>query len=593
MSPTGVLSAVLGLALFVYVVREAGVTEIREGIAKVGWGFAAILALSGYRFAVRALAWTRCVDGAGPLTFRDAMQATLAGDALGNITPLGLIVSEPTKVLLVTSGTKSQALAGLAVENLFYTLSVAIMLAIGLVALFVRFDAPLAWWLVSGAALSALVLVLVIAHGILWRRVRITGGMLDWLARHVRRARWLDAWLSQLRAVETRIHELYPRSRTGVVPLVLLHASFHAAAVAEVYVTLALIGGRAPTLLDALLLESANRFITVVFKFVPLRVGVDEAGTGAFAELLQMGTTTGVTLAIVRKARMVFWLIVGIGNLTRRGLSVRAVLRQEHRFVRGMTGSLESPTVRAATLHTSTSTDTVVAIMARSPQSETASIKTRLAVAVPDARDRLDLHAAFIADEVERCRGLTGAVLRVAHTPEGGPGGFAPLGVADRELVVQRGADLGERERHLFEDLFGEGFQKAIIIGSDLPTLPEGHLREAIDRIDTPTTVVVGPSEDGGYYLLGLMAPPPVTALPDLFTNIRWSTASALHDTVAAADRCGVRVQFVAAWYDVDDESGLARLRHDLAQPDHAARAPATAAVLKRIFAKQDLERQV
>lgn len=585
-SPTGILSVVLGLALFVYVVREAGVTEIREGIARVGWGFTAIVALSGYRFAVRALAWTRCVKGAGRLTFRDAIQATVAGDALGNITPLGLIISEPAKVLLVTSDTRSQALAGLAVENLFYTLSVAVMFAVGLVALFVRFDAPLAWWLVAGAALSVLVLVLLFAHGVLWRRVRIAGGTLDWLGRYVLRSRWLDNWLSQLRAIETRMHELYPRSRTGLVPLALLHVSFHAAAVAEVYVTLALINGRAPTVLDALLLESANRFITVVFKFIPLRVGVDEAGTGAFAELLQVGTTTGVALAIVRKARMVFWLIVGIGNLTRRGLSVRAVLRHKDRYVGGMTGGLESPAARATNLRTSASADTVVAIMARSPRDEMASIKTRLAVAVPDARDRLDLYTAFIADEVARCRGLAGTALRVAHTPEGGPSGFAELGIAGDELMAQRGHGLGERERHLFEDLFGAGYRKAIIIGSDLPTLPEGLLREAIDRLDNPNTVVLGPSEDGGYYLLGLMAPLSAAALPDLFTNIRWSTASALDDTVAAADRCGVLVQNVAAWYDVDDESGLARLRHDLADPAHATRAPATAAALKRIFAK-------
>ena len=107
-----------------------------------------------------------------------------------------------------------------------------------------------------------------------------------------------------------------------------------AAGVAEAYVTLLFISDVAPTILAAFVLESVNRVINVVFKFVPLRVGVDEAGTGKMTQLLQLGATVGVTLAIVRKARMLFWTGLGISLLVARGLSVRDVAEEAARTKR-------------------------------------------------------------------------------------------------------------------------------------------------------------------------------------------------------------------------------------------------------------------
>jgi hypothetical protein len=106
--------------------------------------------------------------------------------------------------------------------------------------------------------------------------------------------------------------------------------------VAEIYVTLQLLMGEAPSLLTAFLLESVNRVITVVFKVVPLRVGVDEAGTALFTRVLGLGTTVGVTLALVRKARVLVWVIVGLLLLVRRGLSVKRLM--EDREIRAAVG---------------------------------------------------------------------------------------------------------------------------------------------------------------------------------------------------------------------------------------------------------------
>ena len=100
------------------------------------------------------------------------------------------------------------------------------------------------------------------------------------------------------------------------------------AGVLEIYVTLSFISlALAPTFLTAFILESVNRVINVVFKFIPLRMGVDEAGTGKVAGILQFTEATGVTLAIIRKGRDVFWTMIGVLLLIQRGWSLRAATR--------------------------------------------------------------------------------------------------------------------------------------------------------------------------------------------------------------------------------------------------------------------------
>ena len=88
---------------------------------------------------------------------------------------------------------------------------------------------------------------------------------------------------------------------------------FHAAAVFEAYLTLEwLLGDASPTFAEAIMFESLNRVVTVAFKFVPLRVGVDEAISGAFAPVLGLAAASGVSLAVIRKVRSLFWMGLGL-----------------------------------------------------------------------------------------------------------------------------------------------------------------------------------------------------------------------------------------------------------------------------------------
>src|SRR5437588_3733107 len=140
----GILFAILGLLLFGYFIDKAGPAEIWGGIKRLGFGFLFIFALGGLRQAVHALAWSRCVEAPHRLPFIDAFKARLMGDAVGNIVPLGsLVLAEPSKPLFVRDRLPLIAgISALAIENLFYALSVALFISAGALTLLLTFTLP-------------------------------------------------------------------------------------------------------------------------------------------------------------------------------------------------------------------------------------------------------------------------------------------------------------------------------------------------------------------------------------------------------------------------------------------------------------------
>ena len=325
-TPVGIIFAVLGLLLFAYFVRRAGVEQIIEGIKRLGAGFLLVIFISGFRPVVRILAWMRSLEGPHRLRFSEAFRAYLVGDALGTLLPLGLIVSEPTKAAMVRKRVPLVVgLSALAVENLFYSLSVALFIFAGTVALLLSFQLPKPLRVASIVALCVILAIIPLALFVIRKQWKFLSGALEYLYGRGIGRKVLETRRERVRSVEDRIYGFYERNRSRFLPILLLEACFHLAGVAEVYVTLYFISDTPPTLLTAFVLESVNRIINVVFKFVPMRMGVDEAGTGMLTKVLQLGTASGVTLAIIRKARVIFWAALGVAFLVRRGLSLRAV----------------------------------------------------------------------------------------------------------------------------------------------------------------------------------------------------------------------------------------------------------------------------
>ena len=571
-SAGGVLAAIAGLGLFVYFLQRAGVGDVVDGVRRLGLAFVAVVALGGLRFVIRSAAWLRCLDGPHRLRLSDLFQAAVVGDALSNLTPLSIIVGEPAKGMFLRSREPlGRTLPALAVENLFYTLSALFVITGGLVAVFLLFQTSGQIWVTTTLVVMAMVGFVGTVHWIIWNRKPVGSTTLKWLQHVGITPHLLEGLAARVERVEDHIYALYPRDRKRLGPLAVLELSFHVVAILEIYLVLSIISDQPPTLLHAFVFESTNRFISFAFRFVPLRIGVDEASTGMFANLLAFGTTTGVTLAIIRKGRILVWIGFGVLVLVRRGLSLNQIL--------------------GASRTTSAADAVVIVIMARSPIAGDAP-KTRLAGAVGNEAARRRLYGAFLRDTIAACRTVARAVLRVAYTPDSGTAGFDEVDLGADELIPQRGQDLGQREAAVFADLFASGFSKVVMLGSDLPTVPMDHIRAAIGRLDTQT-VVLGPSEDGGYYVMALAnSDPAAPTVPDLFSHVRWSTPAVLEDTKVAAERTGLRVELVPSWYDVDDEEGLARLRRDLVDPTMRSRAPETATVLDELFEASGVRRQ-
>ena len=315
---TGIVSAVVGLALFAWFVRRLGTAEIWDNLRAVGWGFIAIIAITGTRFALRTFAWTRCLEPPHTMPFATAFGAVLAGDALGNLTPFGLFASEPAKAALVRDRIPlGPSLTALAIENIFYVLSALAMIALSTVALLLTFELPPILREVAWIAVASVIVIFFVVAWLLWRQPAVIGRVLTAI---VPARSSLHAKIAQVRDLEEQIYTFTVRRRAAVLPVVAAESGFHALGVLEVYLTWWLMQGVAPPLLTAFILEGANRLITVIFKFVPLQIGVAELTTAGFTQLLGYGPTPGASLSIVRKARIVFWVLIGTIVLARKGL---------------------------------------------------------------------------------------------------------------------------------------------------------------------------------------------------------------------------------------------------------------------------------
>lgn len=219
--------------------------------------------------------------------------------------------------------------------------------------------------------------------------------------------------------------------------------------------------------------------------------------------------------------------------------------------------------------------DTVaVAIFAKAPRP--GEVKTRLCPPLTP-REAAALARCFLRDKIAQVRGLAGTTPVIAYTPASERDLFERLapGFVLRE---QRGRDLGERMRSVLGDLLGAGHPAAIAIGTDSPTLPAALVQRAVDLTASGRAdLVLGPSEDGGYYLIGVR-----NDYPALFADVPWSTGAVLDVTLRRAETANLRPALLPTWFDVDTSDDLPRLRAALAEAPRAA--PATS----RYFTARD-----
>ncbi|HXH06511.1 MAG TPA: TIGR04283 family arsenosugar biosynthesis glycosyltransferase [Vicinamibacterales bacterium] len=212
---------------------------------------------------------------------------------------------------------------------------------------------------------------------------------------------------------------------------------------------------------------------------------------------------------------------------------------------------------------------TAIAVMTRAPW---ASGKSRLLAALPDVAPGA-LREALLLDTLDAVTEAGAeADCLLAVDPPAAACRVHRLAPAAVDAIAQRGGDLGARMAAVFEDLFVLGYAAAVVIGSDLPSVPRAALRRAVALLGGGANrVVLGPAADGGYYLIGARR-----VWPELFEGIAWGGTRVLEQTLAAAERAGARVALVEPWYDVDTVDDLRRLAGE--PPEIARRTRAVTA---------------
>lgn len=171
------------------------------------------------------------------------------------------------------------------------------------------------------------------------------------------------------------------------------------------------------------------------------------------------------------------------------------------------------------------------------------------------------LYKAFLMDTLELARVIKCPNKILAYASSGpGPGYLKRIASQETIFYKQRGKNLGERMDNAFKFAKRMNCDKAVIIGSDSPNLPAKYIKDAYLRLDE-NDIILGPSYDGGYYLVGLKEP-----CPGIFKGVEWSSKTVLEKTVKNAGNIGKKVSLLREWYDVDDSIGLVRLKSDLKQ---------------------------
>ena len=210
-----------------------------------------------------------------------------------------------------------------------------------------------------------------------------------------------------------------------------------------------------------------------------------------------------------------------------------------------------------------------LAVMTKAPQA--GRVKTRLVPPLtPD--EAAELNKCFLRDTTAAIstacsRRPMGDAEKTAppsaiavYTPVGAESAYTDILPADFSLLPQRGDKFGERLYFAVEDLFKCGFESVCLIDSDSPTVPAENFAESVELLSaTKERVVLGPSDDGGYYLIGVNKPN-----RHLFEQIDWSTERVLKQTIQRATEIGLEVKLLPTGYDVDDAASLRRLCSEL-----------------------------
>lgn len=316
-----VITFLLGLGLLVFIVYKYRV-DVLETVPKVGWGFLVILALNLLRHFLRSASmYLAITPEVRTFKYRNAVAARFGGEAVNFFTFTGPFLGDATKAVLLRKDLSlTHGASAVIIDNILYYVSVILVVLTGVGALVYSYGS-------TGSAMTNVLLLIVAASvimfaglslAILYRIRPITHGI-DFLAKRGLAPGFLLKRRENIRDVESNVFHFYHHRRTDFFAVFGISMSVHAVSVAEVYLALKLLGFDA-FVSTAFIIESLTKVINAFFSFIPGTIGVYEGGNGLILKTLGYTTAVGVSLALVRRAAILFSTLIGLIILTIRAL---------------------------------------------------------------------------------------------------------------------------------------------------------------------------------------------------------------------------------------------------------------------------------
>jgi putative ABC transport system permease protein len=309
----------IGLGLLVYIINRVGVQPVFDALLRIGFGFFFVLGISGLRHVLRTIAMRLAVPAEHRrVNFFQAFAARLGGEAISFLTFTGPLLGEATKVALLRRKVPlTYGVPALVVDNLLYNLSVVFFILSGAcVMLFTYKLPPLVYYLLLTIAIVAALGIL--AAGLAAkRRIMLLTWAMDRLAELRLSPKVILKRRQHVHHIESKVYDFYKHHPGAFFGMIACDLLSHTASVVEVFMTLRMLG-YSPNVAQAYIIESLTKIINFAFAFVPGTIGVYEGGTEVILRTLGFAAATGVALALVRKAAIVFWTSIGLLVLTWR-----------------------------------------------------------------------------------------------------------------------------------------------------------------------------------------------------------------------------------------------------------------------------------
>jgi putative ABC transport system permease protein len=330
-----ILAFLFGASLLFFLIRAVGVEPIFDALKQIGVGFFVLLAIAGFRHALRTFSMSLAVAPEHRrFTFWEAFTTRLAGETISFFTFTGPVLGEATKAALLrkrvplTSGVQA-----LAVDNLLYNFSVALFISTGAFVMLFTYDLPSAARLPLIAIATGMTLVVIVVAVAVVSDVMPVTAAVDYFIRRGVKRNWFASKREHFHRVEENVYDFYKHRPAAFFTMFTCDFLAHATTVVEVYIVLAMLGFE-PSARVAYIIDSLTKVINLVFSFVPATIGVYEGGTGFILHTLGYAVATGVTIGIVRKASMIVWAIIGLASLIRHTApgAMRKVLAQNPRL---------------------------------------------------------------------------------------------------------------------------------------------------------------------------------------------------------------------------------------------------------------------